>query len=160
VRKKGHTNTLGRLGPQEITRQAFPKDECNVLLATSAAEEGTDTYTHSHVHTNAQTPTERSLRLERPYIAAIQGKTFYEENTFYFNSGSGLDVISFRNHYPPMTCYTHARTHTHTHTHTHTRIGLDFPACNAVIMMDGADSIALKQREGRVRADGNVVVRL
>ena len=38
-------------------------------------------------------------------------------------------------------------------------IGLDFPACNAVIMMDGADNdIALKQREGRVRADGNVVV--
>lgn len=39
--------------------------------------------------------------------------------------------------------------------------GLDFPACNAVILMDGADhDIALKQRIGRVRADehGSVVV--
>ena len=37
--------------------------------------------------------------------------------------------------------------------------GLDFPACNAVIMMNGADNdISLKQREGRVRADGKVVI--
>lgn len=33
--------------------------------------------------------------------------------------------------------------------------GLDFPACNAVVLMDGADNdISLVQRRGRVRIDG------
>lgn len=33
--------------------------------------------------------------------------------------------------------------------------GLDFPACNAVILMDGADNdISLVQRRGRVRIEG------
>jgi endoribonuclease Dicer len=37
--------------------------------------------------------------------------------------------------------------------------GLDFPECNAVIRMDGADSnIALTQSRGRVRGDGEFVV--
>ena len=37
--------------------------------------------------------------------------------------------------------------------------GLDFPACNTVILMNGADNdIALHQRIGRVRSDGNAVI--
>jgi len=37
--------------------------------------------------------------------------------------------------------------------------GLDFPSCNAVILMDGADNdISLTQRLGRVRVDGQTVI--
>jgi superfamily II DNA/RNA helicase len=37
--------------------------------------------------------------------------------------------------------------------------GLDFPACNTVILMNGADNdIALHQRIGRVRSDGSAVI--
>ena len=46
------TKTISETGAsQEITRQHFLKGECNLLLATSVAEEGTDTYTHTYKET-------------------------------------------------------------------------------------------------------------